>query len=120
MPTRKPKEVSNATNAQRRLSDRFGGNGATRGLARNFPIDDVDPLGLHNAVAAVVSAGDAIMFARTRDGGCLVITVLSGDERKKFYPDDVDSCRFACAAICDAYDRAVFTVNGRKDPQKVG
>lgn len=120
MPTRKPKGSPQGANTARRLSDRFGelGNKGERG--RQFPADDVDPLGLAAAVAAVIGSGDAIMFGRTRDGGCMVITILSGDDRRKFYPDDVDSCRHACAAIAAAYDHPVGYTGSKVDPQKIG
>lgn len=40
---------------------------------------------LHLVIAAVVDNGDALVFGRTRDGGAVVLTILSGDEKHKFY-----------------------------------
>ena len=36
-------------------------------------------------VQAVTRGGDAILLGTTRDGGALVLTVCSGDQRVKFY-----------------------------------
>jgi len=46
---------------------------------------DVDGGRLVDMLAALQSAGDAAIFGSTRDGGVLVLTVCSGDERAKFY-----------------------------------
>jgi len=55
------------------------------------------------AVSRVCNAGDAILFGTTRDGGALVVTVLSGEEREKWYPDDERSIGAALTQIADAY-----------------
>jgi hypothetical protein len=70
------------------------GNGGKRSKYRNSggdgPVrwDSVDSVALLAAVDAVTEAGDAIVLARTSDGGVLSITVCSGPERVKFYPKD--------------------------------
>lgn len=46
---------------------------------------DVNPLILVDALDALQSAGDALLCGATRDGGVLVLTICSGDERTKFY-----------------------------------
>ena len=47
--------------------------------------EDAEADALWRAVCAVTEAGDAIMFGKTRDGGALVVTLMSGDERIKQY-----------------------------------
>lgn len=47
---------------------------------------DVDAVSILDALDACQSAGDALLLGATRDGGALVITVCSGDERFKYYP----------------------------------
>ncbi len=36
-------------------------------------------------IKVATEAGDAVMMAVSRDGGTLVLTVMAGDERPKFY-----------------------------------
>lgn len=46
---------------------------------------DVDGGRLVDMLDALQSAGDAALLGATRDGGVLVLTVCSGDERAKYY-----------------------------------
>jgi hypothetical protein len=67
------------------------GHGGIRSKYRNNVTDSAanwsyaDASELLEAVHACTEAGDAIMFAKSRDGGVLVVTLYSGDERIKFY-----------------------------------
>jgi len=40
---------------------------------------------LWRTIYQVTNSGDALMFGLTRDGGAVVLTVLSGDDRTKAY-----------------------------------
>lgn len=56
--------------------------------------EDAEAETLWRTIQAVTDAGDAIMFGRTRDGGAVVLTLLSGDVREKAYatgPEEVAS-----------------------------
>jgi len=46
---------------------------------------DVDANELAFAVASVVSAGDAVVLGRSRDGGALCITILAGDDKTRLW-----------------------------------
>jgi hypothetical protein len=60
-------------------------------LTRKDPVrwGDVDAVTILDALDACQSAGDALLLGATRDGGALVITVCSGDERFKYYPTSI-------------------------------
>jgi len=47
--------------------------------------EDADSETLWRAVCEVTEAGDALTFSRTRDGGAVTLTVLSGTERVRQY-----------------------------------
>ncbi len=47
--------------------------------------EDAEPDDLWRTVTAIVNAGDAVTLGRTRDGGALSLTILSGDERIRRY-----------------------------------
>lgn len=47
--------------------------------------EDADAEELWRTICEVTSAGDALMFGRTRDGGAVTVVVLSGDERVRNY-----------------------------------
>ncbi len=55
-----------------------------------------------DALDAVQSAGDALLLGATRDGGALVITVCSGDQRHKFYPTSTEECEATLLDITNA------------------
>lgn len=46
---------------------------------------DCDATLLCATVSAIVLDGDAVLLGGTRDGGTLVLTLISGDDRLKFY-----------------------------------
>lgn len=87
---------------QTTLRDRFGASNGERNRSQ-FKWSDANPVLLAEAVARCVGSGDAVMFGITRDGGCGVATVLSGDERKRFYPADGESADQALMQISYAY-----------------
>lgn len=47
--------------------------------------DEVSHGLLVECIFAVTRTGDALLLGATRDGGALVLTICSGDERVKFY-----------------------------------
>jgi hypothetical protein len=56
--------------------------------------DECNSALIATAVCEVTRGGDALLFGATRDGGALVLTVCSGDERVKFYanaPEEMDT-----------------------------
>jgi hypothetical protein len=86
-----------------KLAQRFGGNAKGDRRRAVDVVSSANPAVLQDVVSAIIRDGDAIMFGSTSDGGALVVTLFSGDERKKFYPDDDSSFRAALAQIGDAY-----------------
>jgi hypothetical protein len=67
----------------------------------NINWDAVDGAILLATVAAVTQAGDAIVLARSSDGGVLSITVCSGQERVKFYAKDGLEGNRILTTICE-------------------
>lgn len=47
--------------------------------------EDAEQETVWRVVLEVTTKGDAVMFGRTRDGGAVVLTVLSGDDRVRQY-----------------------------------
>lgn len=50
---------------------------------------DADASSLHDAVCAVTDNGEAIILSRTSDGGALSITIISGSDKHRWYPNSV-------------------------------
>jgi hypothetical protein len=92
------------------LGERFGQstNGSNR---RAFQWADCNPTLIAEAVVKCVRSGDAIMFGRTLDGGAGVATVLSGNDRKRFYPSDGKSGDECLMQVSYAYS----TVDERRE-----
>lgn len=67
------------------LGERFGIPSVTATDNRSISFRDADPRLLAAAIAGAVDCGDALILGRTRDGGAVVITVLSGTDSHKFY-----------------------------------
>lgn len=65
----------------------FAGEQATNKTVRTASdsVRSIDAALLADAIAAAISDGVAVLFAATRDGGAVVITVLDGDKRHKAY-----------------------------------
>lgn len=101
-----------------KLATRFGQSAKGNRRRATDILASVSPIAFHDAVGAIIRDSDAIMFGSTTDGGALVITVFSGDERKKFYPDDDISARAAFEQIAEAYatdaERALRIVDRKK------
>jgi len=66
--------------------------------------EDADAQELWRTVCEATSAGDALMFGRTRDGGALVLTVLSGDERVRNYATGAEEVSALLARIREAVE----------------
>lgn len=47
---------------------------------------DADPEGLRDCIESVTLAGDAVLFARTSDGGALSVRILSSGRTFMHYP----------------------------------
>jgi hypothetical protein len=47
--------------------------------------EEADPDTVWRTICEVTEAGDALTFSRTRDGGAVTLTVLSGDQRVRQY-----------------------------------
>jgi hypothetical protein len=73
---------------------RYGGTSAgVPGPAVSYR--DADPQALQRTVSAVTSAGDAITFGRTSEGGAFYVGILSDGLLEKFYlgsPDELAEC----------------------------
>jgi hypothetical protein len=50
---------------------------------------------LRDCVAAIVTAGACVMFAATRNGDALVVTLLNGNEKGKVYVSSVQELKEA-------------------------
>jgi hypothetical protein len=96
-------KVGSESDPQRTLASRFGGADGSAADRSGFGWTDANPLELLDAIAGVTGAGDAIVFSRTSDGGALVVSVLSGNDRRKFYPDSADAIGHALRQIAAAY-----------------
>jgi len=66
--------------------------------------EDADAQDLWRTISEVTSAGDALMFGRTRDGGALVLTVLSGDERVRNYATGAEEVAALLARVREAVE----------------
>lgn len=73
---------SGAPNSSQPTAKRqFGGISRGTGSAHFREIDE-----LGATIDALIGAGDAVMFARTSDGGAIVVTLLRDKQRDKQYP----------------------------------
>jgi hypothetical protein len=60
-------------------------SGAIGRASKGFDWGSVDSSALHRAVVAVATADDAVMFARTSDGGAGLIRIISGGDGDSVY-----------------------------------
>lgn len=67
------------------LEERFGKPIESASNSWRVSFSESEPRLLHLVVAVVIDNGDAMVFGRTRDGGATVITILSGEQKHKFY-----------------------------------
>jgi hypothetical protein len=93
----------------KRLAERFNSAGHTDNSRGTRLVSECNPGTLALAITRVVAQGDAILIGSTSDGGCVVITILSGDERQKFYPNDEGSLSAALSQIAEAYQELPAT-----------
>jgi hypothetical protein len=54
-------------------------------------------------IAVATAEGDAVMLGASRDGGTLVLTVMSGNERPKFYATTAQAMDAHLTNIIDRY-----------------
>jgi hypothetical protein len=85
-----------------RANKRLAGWGAKRAHSDAGLLRDVPNVGA--IIDGIVSHGDAIIIARTSDGGAVAITVLSDEGRAKHYAAGQEELDSAFAALADAYD----------------
>ena len=77
--------VSNTGRAAKHSGAAKYGAVAGKGLGGSVSYSDIDAAVLQRVVESVTDANDAILFARSRDGGSFSVWVLSGGETAKFY-----------------------------------
>jgi hypothetical protein len=94
---RTSKQASSGKRGNRRLA----GWGKRRGRGDTGMFRDVDSLG--SIVDSVLGKGDAIILARTSDGGAVCVTILSDDGRAKSYAADQEELNDAFAALAELY-----------------
>ena len=64
---------------------------------------DVDSSLLASAIGEAVNGGDALLFGASRDGGVLVLTVCSGDERLKLYAKSIEEANELLNTVIKQY-----------------
>lgn len=89
---------SSRSNRGKATGSRYGGS-AKGSPGKSVSYGDIAPEVLHRAVVAVTSAGDAITFGRTSEGGAYYVGVLSDGQLEKWYEDGVDSVQDALVDI---------------------
>lgn len=67
---------------------------------------NADPVLIARVVVAVTSAGDALMFGQTSDGGALVLNVLSNPPTPKAYITPSDDVDYVLTSLALAYEDA--------------
>lgn len=67
------------------------------------------------ALAAVVSDGAALMFGTTRDYGAVCLTLMSGNDRRKVYPSNVQELEQALRDLVESFGQEAPTA---KSPPK--
>lgn len=66
-------------------ANRYSRVGSRKSQAPKATWEDAEADTLWRAIDEVTRRGDALMFSLTRDGGAVVLTVMSGDDRIKSY-----------------------------------
>jgi hypothetical protein len=85
---------------------RYSALGETQRDTESTTWADISPRTVGLFIAAVVAAGDAVMFTATRQGG-VGVTILCGDERTKLYSNDAGNME---AKLGKATDLALASV----------
>lgn len=86
------KEADLAKRQQQRGGSRYGSQ-VTGGEDTAWDIADCLDGTVQDTVSAVLKAGDLISFSKARAGYAVCITVLSGDEKYKFWCGDINECQ---------------------------
>jgi len=84
---------------------RYGRVSRAQSKAVKATWEDAAAEDLWRCIWKVTDAGDALTFAKTRDGGAVVITILSEDERVKQYatgPEEIATLIAEIEASVDA------------------
>lgn len=99
--------------SQQRASRKSSNKGTSAGIARlRGGTDETghEPLRLSQyprilpAIDSIIRTGDAVILGRTRDGGAVCLTILSGEEREKLYASDEAELVALVDAIAGAYE----------------
>lgn len=73
---------------------------------------DCDPLVMQTFIKTVITAGGALMWGNTSDGGALVLTMFYESERQKIYVTPADDLESVCKEWTEFF-QAVITNTGR-------
>ena len=76
--------------SQRADQTRYASLSSGQSLVDKASWEDADQEELWRAIVAITDAGDAVTLGRTRDGGALSLTILSGDDRVRLYAHGAD------------------------------
>lgn len=60
---------------------------------------DVDAEQIRSAINAVASAGAAILFSTSSDGGVLSLLVMDGDQKPRFYPKTAEQAEIILSKV---------------------
>lgn len=80
--------------------DRTKGQGKVPHGAEAF--GELDPALVHQAITAVIRAGDAILVGTTRDGGAVAMQLYSGDALDKLYGATAEELAEVLQGVYDA------------------
>lgn len=86
-----------------------GGSGKWTKYEASKPVtpidwDEVDSKGIARTVQCVCGGGDAVLFGKSRDGGVLVLTICSGDDRRKLYGKSVSEMESHMHEVIAVYE----------------
>jgi len=71
--------------------DRYERRGVSQESVRGVKaLAETPPVMCHQCVVAILTAGDAVLFGTTRDGGAIAVQVMAGTEVAKFYASSQD------------------------------
>lgn len=84
---------------QRNNSARYAALRGSKPIGDKASWEEADADLLWRVVTAVTEAGDAITLGKTRDGGAVSLTVLSGEERIRLYAHGEDEVAEMLASV---------------------
>lgn len=76
----------------------------------------VEPSLLGKAIYAAIADGGALMFAATRDFGAINLTLMSGEQRVKVYPTNVQELNEALTDLVESL--TVTDSSSRPNPKR--